>query len=319
VLLVVGESLVDELPAPQGTRRVPGGSPANVARGLARLGHPVVLRTCLGDDEAGRLVRESLTQDGVDVDTGPPDAGGRAAGATSRAVAVLDEHGRASYDLYVTWDPGPIVIPPAARWVHTGSLATVLAPGDREVARALEQAAQRGLPVSVDLNSRAPLPGPPAQVLGALKQLTSHATVVKASDDDLALLAPTRPWRTVARSLLRRGRTRLVVVTLGERGAWAGTDGDLGDVEVVVPAPAVRLVDTVGAGDAFMAALIDGLVHAGGPPAARDPAVRELLTSLLSRACVAAAMCCERPGADPPTRRQLDERLAPRPDTARFP
>lgn len=307
MVLVVGESLVDELPAPGGDHRlVAGGSPANVARGLARLGRHVLLRTSIGDDDAGRMLVSSLAADGVKI-----AAGSHRTGPTSRAVATLDEDGRASYDLQVRWDPGEIEIPEAISWMHTGSLATVAPPGHVAVAAAVAAAAARELPISLDLNSRQPLPASPEQTLAWLDRLMRAATVVKASDDDLALLAPGQPWRDVARRWVDHGRTAFVVVTLGDHGAWVGASRAAGSFEVLVPSPHVTVVDTVGAGDTFMAALIDGLLDCGPLTLSERTPVTltpNQLEAVLTRACVAAAICCEREGANPPTEAELDAR-----------
>lgn len=303
MITVVGESVVDYVPTKGGgVAAQPGGSPANVARGLARLGRSVVLQTVIGDDEPGRLLADSLSQDGVRL--GPASL---RPGPSSTAHAHLDEAGRATYDLDIHWDPAPLEVPEGTRWWHTGSLATVLHPGADQVSAALHAAAEAGLPTSIDLNVREPLPWPVEQTLDHLLALAADARVVKASEDDIALLAAGRDPREVTRSWLGRGRTVLVVVTLGERGAWAATRTD----EIEVGAPKVDLVDTVGAGDTFMAALIDGLLPltGQGPRDWRD-ALNDAseLARIVRRATVAAAICCEREGADPPSRATLRAR-----------
>lgn len=308
MITVVGESLVDFVPRPDGgIAAVPGGSPANVARGLARLGHPVLLRTVLGDDDDGRLIAESLRADGVQIDP----ASVRDV-STSTATAHLDAEGRATYDLDVHWAPGSIALHPDATWLHTGSLAVVLDPGRHDVLTLLGDAASSWLPVSVDLNLRDPLPWDAAHTLAQMDALAPHASVVKASDDDLALLRPGEDPRQVARRWFDGGRTALVVVTLGGRGAWAATRS----IDVEVAAPRVSVVDTVGAGDTFMAALVAGLVEEGLDEVGEGGRMRSLedvdtatLESVLWRAAVAAAMCCEREGADPPTVDELAARL----------
>lgn len=296
LVCVVGEALVDYLPDAAGGRVArAGGSPANVARGLARLGRAVRLRTVLGHDEPGTWLLESLTGDGIDLDLSSVRPG-----PSSTALATLDGSGRASYELDVHWDCGPLTLDPRAGWLHTGSLAMVTPPGAADVERLLETAAGHGVPTSIDLNVREPLPWDLPTARAHLGQLARHATVVKASDDDLARLEPDRDAHEAARDWLRGTSTELVVVTHGARGAWAVTSHDT----VEVAAPVVRLVDTIGAGDAFMAALIDGLL---ATPHARHDSHR--LAAILRRACIAAALCCEREGADPPTRGELARAL----------
>jgi fructokinase len=229
------------------------------------------------------------------------DPASRRPGPSSTAVATLDAHGQARYEFDLHWDCGPLSLDPATPWLHTGSIATVRPPGAAEVERLLAHAAARGVPTSIDLNVREPLPWDLRTARRHLLRLAGHATVVKASIDDLALLDPGRDPVQAARDWLAGARTRLVVLTLGARGAWASTGAD--DIEAA--APVVRLVDTVGAGDAFMAALIDGLL-AHPAPLHWEP---QRLEAALRRACVAAAICCEREGADPPTQADLATRL----------
>lgn len=294
---VVGESIVDFLPDARGGRVArPGGSPANVARGLARLGRPVRLRTALGDDEPGRLLLASLTGDGVAV-----DPASLRPGPSSTAVATLDALGQARYEFDLHWDCGPLALDAGTPWLHTGSIAAVRPPGAAEVEQLLARATAHGVPTSIDLNVREPLPWDLPTAHRHLLRLAEHASVVKASTDDLALLDPGRDPVRAARDWLAGASTRLVVLTLGPRGAWASTGAD--DIEAA--APAVRLVDTVGAGDAFMAALIDGLL-ASRAELRWEP---QRLETSLRRACVAAAICCEREGADPPTQAELATRL----------
>ncbi len=139
---VVGEALVD-LVGQRGGRTLAahaGGSPANVALGLARLGNPVTLRTRLGRDGFGTMVRDHLKDSGVVVDAGP----GEDAFATSLAIAMLFA-GVATYDFRIEWDvPSLAPLPVETRCMHTGSLATVLEPGRTNVVGLMEREHQRG-------------------------------------------------------------------------------------------------------------------------------------------------------------------------------
>src|SRR3712207_774454 len=130
MFVVVGEALVD-LVGQRGGRTLaahPGGSPANVALGLARLGDPVTLVTRLGRDAFGEMVSAHLEASGVRVDAGPDDGF-----STSLAIAALAA-GVASYDFRIDWDVANLApLPIEARCLHTGSLATVLPPGSESV------------------------------------------------------------------------------------------------------------------------------------------------------------------------------------------
>lgn len=300
--LVVGEALVDVVRRPDGSTAIhPGGSPANVALGLGRLGRPVELLTWLGADAYGDMVRRHLVASGVEV-----LAGDRTAVSTPVATARLDDTGAASYDFDLTWDlPGSWQGSPDPLVVHTGSIGAVLTPGGAKVAT-LVQSARRTSTVTYDPNLRPALMGSAAQVRPAVEALVAASDVVKVSDEDLAWLMPGHEAHDVAAGWARRGPA-LVVVTHGGEGAVAFTAGG---ERIEVAAPRVEVADTVGAGDSFMGGLIDGLWSAGLLGAARrtalhavDPATVE---QVLTRCAAIAAITVSRVGANPPTAAELD-------------
>ncbi|GIG37927.1 carbohydrate kinase family protein [Cellulomonas pakistanensis] len=302
--LVVGEALVDVVLRPGAEpAEHPGGSPANVAIGLGRLGRRVDLLTWLADDAHGDLVREHLAGSGVHV-----LAGDRAPERTPVARAHLDAGGAATYEFDLTWD-----LP--TRWdeaddapavVHTGSIATVISPGGEAVARLLEERRATST-ITYDPNLRPALMGSPEETLPVVERLVALADVVKVSDEDLAWLHPGVAPVEIAQDWLGRGPA-LVVVTLGGEGALAITAG--GD-EVLVEAPAVQVADTVGAGDSFMGALVDGLWTAGLLGADAREALhaidRGTVQQVLVRCAQVAAITVSRAGANPPTSAELGE------------
>ncbi|RJK97978.1 carbohydrate kinase family protein [Vallicoccus soli] len=303
---VVGEALVDLVRRTDGTEVAhPGGSPANVAVGLARLGCPVELVTRYADDAHGALVDAHLRGNGVRL--GPGTTG---APATSVAAATLDADGTASYDFSLAWDLGDGTpgLADGTTCLHTGSIGATLEPGAAAVRRMVAAARGRAT-VSYDPNARPALMGAPERAREQVEALVAQSDVVKVSDEDLAWLRPGEPYDAVATGWLGLGPA-LVVVTRGADGPWAVAASG------VVQRPAVRVdvVDTVGAGDAFMAGLLDGLHRREllGPAAAErlralDP---EALTALLDEAALVAAMTVARPGADPPTREEVAARRA---------
>ena len=297
--LIIGEALVDVVWPAGGMRLTPhpGGSPANVAVGLRRLGRQVTLMTCWGDDPPGELVRVHLDATGVEVHRLPSDSD-----RTTIALAYLDQTtGGARYDFLPTWDPIQIPIDPSTTLLHTGSLAAVVEPGASRVAAACRDLRNRGGTVSVDLNVRpAVLPDRDAYRKQA-SRLAEVADVVKASDEDLAWLYPGLHPQAAARSLLDLGPS-LVVVTRGADGAFAMTT----DHHVTATAPQVDVADTIGAGDAFQAALLDSLM---GPGGIHLPATPEELMTQLRRCTVAGALACTRRGAQPPTREEIEATL----------
>jgi fructokinase len=309
MFVVVGEALVD-LVGQRGSRAFvahPGGSPANVALALSRLENQVALVTRLGQDSFGEMLRSHLTTSGVRVDGGA-DAGVR----TSLAVASLAA-GVASYDFRIEWDIGELApLPAETRCVHTGSLATALAPGAAQVTDFLERERKRGgTTISYDPNVRPALLGPPSGARPGIEHLVSLSDVVKASDEDLRWLYPGRPHEEVARDWLALGAA-LVVVTRGRRGAFAAAT----HLELDHPATRVDLVDTVGAGDSFTAGLLDGLRRADLLGGVRRDALATIdessLSAVLDEAGLVSAITCSRPGADPPAWAEVEAARAAR-------
>ena len=299
-ILVVGEALVDIVERVDGTRAEhPGGSPANVALGLARLGRSATLLTRVGTDRRGLAVQAHLTSSGVRLAAGSVTAAG-----TSTATARIDEHGVASYLFDLDWDlPAEITLGSASA-LHTGSIAAFLAPGGEAVVRLVEQATGK-VTVSYDPNARPRLMGDPVAARHRVEHIVTLCDLVKVSDEDLDWLAPGHDPVEVAAGWLALGPA-VVVVTRGRRGSLALTAAG----RVDVPAPAITVVDTVGAGDSFMSGLIDHLAGAGLLGAASRPALRSLdlaeVEAMLRHAARIAAVTCSRAGADPPTRAELD-------------
>lgn len=299
-VLVVGEALVDIVEQVDGsTAEHPGGSPANVALGLARLGHGAELLTRIGTDTRGAAIHEHLAASGVRLVDGSVTQE-----RTSTARAVLDAAGVATYRFDIDWrlSAGPDVT--AFDALHTGSIAAVLLPGGDDVVRLVEQAAGRVV-VTYDPNARPTLMGDPVATRARMERLIALSDVVKVSDEDIAWLAPGADPVDVATAWQRTG-PGIVVVTRGGDGAVAVTAA--GRVEVA--SPRVDVVDTVGAGDSFMAALLDHLAGAGLLGAGRGPAVAAMpsdqVAAMLTHAARVAAVTCSRAGANPPTRAELD-------------
>lgn len=309
-LYVAGEALVDLVADPDGRyRAIPGGSPANVAVGLARLGAPTHLLARLGAGAFGRVVRDHVEGNGVLLDTavhtGEP---------TTLAVVTLDDDGRAVYDFYAdgTADWGwteaelPARLPPDALALVTGSIAAAREPGATALLGLVRRVRNDGgASVVLDPNLRPDLLGSRGDVLARWNELIGLADVVKVSDEDLAWLVPGADPTAVAADWAGRGPA-LVVATLGAQGAHAVTTRG---TTVRVSARQVDVVDTVGAGDAFTSGLVDSLRLAGLLGRHRrdrlDAVSADEVRELLTRAAHMAALTCSRPGADPPTAAEL--------------
>lgn len=291
---VIGESLVDIVTAAGGgCTEVVGGSPANVALGLARQGVPVRLRTALGRDARGERIAAHLGASGVVV-----DERSWSLASTSTAHAQIRADGSAEYAFDVTWVLSADADPIAEGLVHVGSIAAFLDPGAAEVEALLDRLAPDIL-VSFDPNIRPALLGDPGAARRRFARIAARADVVKLSDEDAAWLHPGLPAEAACAAVLAAG-PRLVALTLGGDGALLCA----ADLRVEVPAPTVTVVDTVGAGDTFMAALIHEMLAdpdlVGAPTAAA-------LASAGAYAVAAAALTVQRVGADLPTAARIRE------------
>jgi fructokinase len=284
--LVVGEALVDVVRDETTVVEHPGGSAANAAVALARLGRPTRLLTAYADDDRGALLDRHLADAGV-----LPAVDPHLLRRTPTATATLGPDGAATYEFDLEWRLAELGGLTDARFVHVCSLAGVLEPG---ASRVLDLLAEASAPVTYDVNARPAVTGTGASVTAAIERVAAMATLVKASDEDLAVLYPSlTAIDAVAR--LRALGPQVVVVTRGADGAdWFGAD------TVHVPAVPVRVADTIGAGDTFGAALLDALWDL-------DPTsiAAAQVEDALSYAVRAAAITVSRPGADPPTRAEL--------------
>lgn len=288
--LVIGEALIDMVVHPGGTlppTEHVGGSPANVAMGLARLGHDVELATHLGLDARGERVRDALGREGVQFSSGSFQAA-----RTSVARAIIGSGGAAKYAFDIDWRFSAPATQPAL--VHTGSIALFLEPGGFSVAQYLEQLPPSVI-VTLDPNVRPPLMPDHAAAVQRFVRVASRAHLVKLSDEDAAWLFPGDSPSDVATRILSYG-PRIVVVTLGAAGAVAVTP----ERSYTVPAVPVTVVDTISAGDSFMAALASSLLAHGVEGAVTQ------LDAVLARAARAAAIAVSQSGANPPFRAELD-------------
>ena len=301
MILVVGEAIVDVVERSDGARTEhAGGSPANVAVGLGRLGLDVTLATTIGDDAYGHLIESHLENSGVNLADGS-----RRVGLTSSAIAHLAPDGSAAYDFEVTWDPGLIPAPDGVSAVHTGSIAATLEPGADDVEMLLRELEPTAI-VSLDPNIRPALLPDHEDVARRIVRLVEHADVVKVSDEDLAWLSPDKPADAVAERWLEAGPA-IVVITRGAEGSMALARSGRLDV----PASTTSVIDTVGAGDAYMSGLLAGLHREGLLTSDRRSDLHDIDAETLHRvtsvATRSAAWTVGRAGAEPPARAELLE------------
>ncbi|MDM7991070.1 carbohydrate kinase [Arthrobacter sp. zg-Y877] len=301
MLTVIGEALVDEVVSDTAPRRFhPGGSPLNVAVGVARLGRPVQFVGRFGSDTYGAMIAEHLRANSVltafEADELP----------TSVATAVLDPAGGARYTFDLDWTLPGLDLPSlldGTTMLHTGSIAAMLSPGSSHVLRAVEEA-RPGCTITYDPNCRPTIITDASYAREQAEKFVALADVVKASDEDLRWLYPDQSAEESARQWLTAGPS-LVVVTRGSKGPWAVAAA--GEYEVA--APTVSVVDTVGAGDSFMSALLVGLMDRELDGGARRSDLARISSGdvhdLLSFAARAAAVTVSRAGANPPYRSEV--------------
>ena len=296
MILVVGEAIVDVVERPDGSRTEhAGGSPANVAVGLGRLGLDVTLATAIGDDAYGAMIESHLSDSGVRLADG--SKGPR---LTSEAIAHLSPDGSATYDFEVTWDPGLITPPDGVVAVHTGSIAATLEPGADDVEMLLRELEPRAV-VSLDPNIRPSLLPDHDEVARRIERLVGLADVVKVSDEDLAWLYPDAPVDEMASRWLDSGPA-FVAITRGSEGSTAFARSGRLDA----PVQPTTVVDTVGAGDSFMSGLLAGLDREGMLAATSRDALLDIdpesLARVMSGAARSAAWTVARAGAQSPSR-----------------
>lgn len=273
----------------------------NVAVGCARLGLTTNLITHFADDQNGSLIENHLQSNGVSV-----LRGGTA--ATSTATATVGADGSATYAFNITWDIHGATLPAlvsvqASSHVHSGSIATVLPRGE-DACLVLLQTAKGHATISYDPNCRPAISPDVDAARRQAEMFVSTSDIVKASDEDLEWLYPHRTPEETLAAWLQLGPA-LAVLTRGAAGPVMLTRH--GRLETA--AEEVIVADTVGAGDAFMSALIAGLATLGALGASGRQRLQTLtmdeLHALTVYANHAAAITCSRPGAKPPYTAEL--------------
>ena len=300
--LVLGEALIDLVPDSSGTiHPYPGGSPLNVAVTLGRLGRPTYLGAHLGQDAYGRLIKRHLSQSGAKLLPGSDQAE-----RTSTAQVQLDPTGQAVYQFDFAWQTPPIPpdLHPKPAVIHTGSLAATVEPGGRQLLD-LYGINPLSATLSFDPNVRPAAMGPAAHIRPRIEAMVALSDVVKASDEDLAYLYPALEPLVAAQRWAATGPA-LVVLTKGAAGAQAVTATGLLVNQAGI---ATQVADSVGAGDAFMGAVIDALWHLDLLGAERVKALAGIdpptISQVLTHAVRVAAMTVARSGANPPWRHEL--------------
>lgn len=310
MILVAGESLIDMLPSGEPgaevLRPVVGGSPFNVALALGRLGVPVRYLCPLSTDTFGARMREALRESGVDVSLCP-----RTEALSTLGFVFLDPATRsASYAFYTDGTAGcalsvrdlPETWDAELKCLHIGSFSLAVEPFGSAVETLVGRLPTDRV-LSLDPNVRPFLVRDRDRFLRRYLGLMGRVDLLKLSVEDMEWLHPRSTQSEVARGYLDSG-ARLVVITDGARGASAHTRSGTARIE----APPVQVVDTVGAGDTFQAAMLTWLSEHGR---LLRPALDGLgdteLERMLGFATRAAAINCTRPGCQPPRRAEVPD------------
>ena len=295
--MVVGEALIDVVTTSHNKVEHPGGSPANVAYGLGRLGVNTGLLTAIAPDARGTSIEHHLRRAGVIL-----LPGSKSLTRTASATATLEADGSAKYDFDISWDLAPTAPAYFAKILHTGSIATFLKPGAGAVKLLLEQA-HKNCMITYDPNIRPALLGSHMEAKATFEDLVPLTDVVKLSDEDAQWLYPQKSLEDTAAHILGLG-AGLTVMTMGAEGSQFTTPA----ANISIPAVKSKVADTIGAGDSYMSALILGFLTRGTEGFA--PAVLERLGHT---AAAAAAITVQRPGANPPTLQELHTAIAAHP------
>jgi fructokinase len=303
VIVVGGEALVDLVEDGGSRRAVAGGGPFNTAVALGRLDVPVSFFGAISRDTYGAMLYELLADAGID-----ESLVRRTDLPTAQATVHREPDGRNTYTFslvetaFTDLSPETLPVLPDHAWgIHVGTLALAVDPPEAAYEALLDREAKRRR-IILDPNVRPLIFGDADAYRPRFERLARRADVVKLSDDDAAWIYPGRSLEDVLNAVLGFG-PRLVAVTRGARGAVARSS--LAAVEIAgVP---VDVVDTVGAGDSFGAALVAALIDEGalGPGEERE-LDRPVLERAVAYAVTASAITCTRTGADPPTRAEIE-------------
>ena len=307
-VLVIGEALVDVVHGINGDiKNIPGGSPANTAVALARLGTKTYMKARTSSDQFGTEIRNYLTNQNVNLDYS------LVVDSPSSVIdAVIQKDGSAKYEANLNgaadygWTFAELnqEIDRDIQIIQLGSLTSYVEPGATKVEKWFAQLRQSDkYLLTFDPNIRHPLDGQNEKdVRNRAKRLASLSHVVKASDEDLNWIFSNDNPKDSAINIIKSGAS-LVFVTLGKKGAFVVNK----ELEIIeVPAKEIEVIDTIGAGDTFAAALITQLLENSW---INENELEKLkttdLTAILTNCALAATITCSRQGANPPLRHEV--------------
>ena len=295
---VIGEVLIDLIPAGVDRKPIVGGGPANTAKALSKLGIDTQFIDGISTDDYGQKAKDELVASGVKLDyvkySDKP---------TCLAIVSLSDSGSASYEFVIEntatfdftsdWLPNPQTNRPAL--LHIGTLATAIEPG-ASVLFDWAQSVAKVAPIVFDPNIRPAVISDRKQYLAQVERWVSISSAIKVSDEDIRWLYPSLEIEQVVNNWLAKGPS-LIVVTSGDKGLAGYRVSE----KISVDAVKVAVADTVGAGDTVGAILVEAIAKDG-----LDTLIGVRLEMMLKRAAKAAAITVSRSGANPPTLKEIE-------------
>jgi fructokinase len=309
MIIVIGEALIDLIQDrynPTSYNAVVGGANANVAIALARRGTPHTFLARISTDSFGQQITEKLKNNNVNTDhsikTDEP---------STLAVVSIGPNGSPSYSFYVNgtadWGWTKDELPQLeAEAIQFGCLTMAMEPGNL-VIEAWAKAQSQNKTISHDINMRPALGFDQVKELERVRRVNEFSHIIKASDEDLEWLDPEK---TPDQTAIEWSTNKLVLITKGADGTDVYKNGNK---LFNVPSRKINVVDTVGAGDTFTANLLGQLQennHLGTNPTDKLMNLNEeTLRTFVHTAGIAASITCERAGAEPPTKVDLQATL----------
>ncbi|MFM1986100.1 MAG: hypothetical protein RIS18_317 [Actinomycetota bacterium] len=307
-VLVIGEALIDVVQRPNGEiKNIPGGSPANTAVALSRLGTKTFMKARISADKFGVEVRNYLINEKIDLKYS------RIVPEPSSVInAFIQPDGSAKYEANLKgssdygWTQEELNqdISRDIEIIQLGSLTSYIEPGASHIEKWFESLRKlKKYLLIFDPNIRHPLDGQTeTEVRMRAKKLASFAHVVKASDEDLNWIFPTLDPKNAAIEIIKSGAS-LVVITKGKNGAIAI---DKQKKSTHIDSVNIEVKDTIGAGDTFGASLITQLLESNIlTESALENLNQEQLSQILNNCALTAAITCSRQGANPPFRNEV--------------
>ena len=306
-ILVIGEALIDVVHTPDGKKQnIVGGSPANTAVALARLGVNTFMKSRTSTDDYGVIIRQYLENENVDLSLGVI---GKEPSTIINAFIQNDKSAKYEANLIGAsdfgWTDDELKFSDNNfSFVHLGSLTSYVEPGASEVEKWFAKLRKdSNLLLSFDPNIRHPLDGQKSEdVRNRAKRLCAISHIVKASNEDFEWIFETNNYKDCAKNLIDNG-TAIVIITSGKNGAWVITS-DKNEIEI--PAQNIQVIDTIGAGDTFSAAFLAQLINQDVTSLQKLKTLEKTALEVMLNNCAhAAGITCSRQGANPPFRNEV--------------